>query len=145
MGDGRCRTQLGASWIQLSSGATGTRVSFEMDRHLPGASPFDYPVLDHRRLEYMLFAFDFAPGALPVDRAFPTIMPLDSLTNTYAQFYFFPEPGSGATPVNVETTLSSVSQIPEPSTALLLATGLLMAHVGRRRWRLRSSAARRSI
>jgi hypothetical protein len=134
-----------APWIQLNAGPGGTHVAFEMDHHLGGAPPFNYPVVDHRRLEYILFSFDFAPGAFPVDRAFPAIMPLDSLTSTYGQFYFFPEPGSGTTPVNLETNFSSVSQIPEPSTALLLATGLLVAHVGRRRWRQRAAAARRSI
>ena len=136
---------LTASWIQLNSGAAGTHVSFEIDRHLGGGSPFNFPVLENRRLEWMLFAFDFAPGAFPVDRAFPAILPLDSLTNADASFYFFPEQGSGAAPGGFSAPLSSVSQIPEPLTAVMLGTGLLVAHVGRRRWRLRPSGARRSI
>jgi hypothetical protein len=132
-----------APWIQLSSGADGTHVAFEMDHHLPGAFPLNYPVLEDRRLQYMLFTFDFAAGAFPVDRPFPQVLPLDSLTNAGGSFYFFPEPGSGATPAGFATSFSEVSQIPEPSTAVLLATGLLVAHVGRRRWRQRFADARR--
>jgi hypothetical protein len=135
---------LTASWIQLQSGAAGTHLTFEMDRHLGGGSPFNLPVLENRRLEWMFFAFDFAPGAFPVDRPFPGILPLDSLTSADASFFFYPERGSGATPGGFSAPLSSVSQIPEPSTALMLATGLLAAHIGRRRWRRRSSDVRRS-
>jgi hypothetical protein len=127
-----------APWIQLRANEDGgAHLAFEMDQMVGGADPIAFPMLHNRVLGWLVFNLDFTPGALRTNAQLPDLLPTEAITNGTAQFYFPGTRGSGTAPGSLDATLTTVRQIPEPTTLLLTAAGLLVVGVARRRFRAR--------
>jgi hypothetical protein len=122
-----------ASWTQLRDRDGQTHITFEMDF----MEVTSFPV-EGGYLRAMFLFFDFAPGGFPLDGPFPSQFPVDALTAATGELWFSPpngprEPGQPVTAGGSSMTFSNVRQVPEPSTLLLVATGLAASTIARRR------------
>jgi hypothetical protein len=113
-----------ASWTHIYTYDNQPSVVFEIDF----IDPTSFTV-QGGYMRAMLLYFNFAPGGFPLNAPFPSQFPVDALTSTSADMYFGPPfghpVGQPITAGTASVTFTSVREVPEPSTLLLLALGLL--------------------
>jgi hypothetical protein len=118
-----------ASWTQIHEhdGDGLAHVVFEIDF----IDPTSFRV-EGGYMRAMLLYFNFAPGGFPLNAPFPSQFPVDALTSTSGEMHFGPPfwhpAGQPITAGSSSVTFTSVREVPEPATWLLLALGLLASH-----------------
>ena len=121
-----------ASWTQIHEHNNQPHVVFEIDF----IDPTSFRV-EGGYMRAMLLYFNFAPGGFPLNAPFPSQFPVDALTSTSGEMHFGPPFGHPAgqpiTAGSSSVTFTSVREVPEPSSLLLLGAGLAASTMVRRR------------
>jgi hypothetical protein len=122
--------QLRSAWsVYVAAGEQGVnRQSFLIEQGSVGPPGYPSDAGAGRDLSQIYLTTSFEPGTFE-SPVFRTDLPLDQLLSARIGFTF----STQNTSWSYESTLTEIRRVPEPSTAILLVTGLITAAIRRRR------------